>query len=79
MQKEALKKIYEDGYVTLEPEEWSLLHNSLLEYSRNPWNDIIAEKIQDLRGKILMLYAKDNPKIVCSNKKLKKFKEDIFK
>jgi len=79
LDKVSLKKDYDNGFITLTTKEWELLYNSLITYSNSKWNDETDQRIQNLQAKILMLYAKDNPKIVCSNKKLKKFKEDIFK
>jgi hypothetical protein len=77
--KDCLKKVYNDGFFTLDSYEWELLYNSLTSYKDSKLNDIANQRIEGLRGKILMLYGKDNPKLICRNKKLKNFMKEIFK
>jgi hypothetical protein len=77
--KDCLKKVYNDGFFTLDSYEWELLYNSLTSYKDNKWNDITIERVEGLRGKILMLYGKDNPKLFSKNKKLKSFMQEILK
>ena len=77
--KDCLKKIHEDGFFVLDSNEWALLYNSLTLYKDSKWNDVTNERIENLRGKILMLYGKDNPKLFSKNKKLKIFMQEILR
>mgnify|MGYP001611471750 CR=1 FL=1 len=72
LQKEnvkTLKKIYKSGNVIIDNKEINILFNAITEYRKVGFNKETEERIELLRGKLLMLWGKDKARLSKETKK----------